>query len=335
MNNFETFAANSAAAQAHEQEIQQTRIGGLGGSDANLLYRIGINGMSAITATDNKRLAIMMGTAELETWSGNAYTNAGHLFEDFALHTIMEEVFDKMDAGKPIEELEREVVMECKLAKNFRTFAHADFTYGTGNVIECKFVQKTLDKVADEYNAQLQWYYMLGAKKVVLYHGTGTAEPFEVDEVDFMCIERDDKVIDALLNGIKTLDKAISKGWTPIVAEKCNLNDATSAVRDAFDKLAKARLKAAAAKAEEEEAKALLVEYMQDFGYNELNGYFDEDGKEHKATLCKPRTTRTFDMKSFNKACERELAKEVADVVSALIEANYKTSVGASVFSYK
>ena len=81
------FAAKVAAsekAQAHAQEIQQTRVGGLGGSDAAILYKVGLNGLSALTATDHKRLAIMVGKAMQDNWNGNAYTNAGHAFEEWS-----------------------------------------------------------------------------------------------------------------------------------------------------------------------------------------------------------------------------------------------------------
>lgn len=216
-NNFEQQIVANEQAQKHAQEIQQTRIGGLGGSDAAIVYKIGLNGLKALTNTDMKRLAVMTGKIEQDNWGGNAYTNAGHLFEDYAESVLP---FDGP--------YEREKVIEQKLAHNFKTFAHADFVSyakGTTNmiVIECKFVQEPTEKVAEKYSAQLQWYYALGAKNVMLYHGTGTVEPFEVAECFTQFIERDENTIAILLNGIKILDEALSKGWEPDACEKSRI----------------------------------------------------------------------------------------------------------------
>ena len=55
-NDFAAQVAATEKAQAHAEEIKQTRIGGLGGSDAAMVLRIGQRGLSALTATDTKRL---------------------------------------------------------------------------------------------------------------------------------------------------------------------------------------------------------------------------------------------------------------------------------------
>ena len=48
-NDFAAHVAADEAAQAHAQEIQQTRIGGLGGSDAALVLRIAERGLAGLT----------------------------------------------------------------------------------------------------------------------------------------------------------------------------------------------------------------------------------------------------------------------------------------------
>ena len=43
------------AITAHEQEIATSRVGGLGGSDAALVYKIGRSGIEGLSNTDKKR----------------------------------------------------------------------------------------------------------------------------------------------------------------------------------------------------------------------------------------------------------------------------------------
>ena len=204
---FAAQVAKDATAQAHAQEIANTRKGGLGGSDAAMVYKVGLNGLLSLSASDVKRLAVMVGTYQAGDWGGNAYTNAGHAFEDYA-----EQVLPFGRYG-----YEREAVLKQPLAKAFDVFAHADFVCGSGHscVIECKYVQQDTAHVVERYYPQLQWYYMLGAQSVHLYHGRGSVEPFEVEEACVQLIERDEQTIAILLNGIKTIDDALCGGWLP------------------------------------------------------------------------------------------------------------------------
>lgn len=289
-NEFMQQIAANEQAQAHAQEIQQTRVGGLGGSDAAMIYKIGLNGMSVLNNTDMKRLAVMLGKAEQDNWGGNAYTNAGHMFEEYAEKTL------------PFGEsgYEREKVIECKLARNFRTFAHADFVTGEMHteVVECKFVQDTTARVIEKYYAQLQWYYMLGAKTVTLYHGTGTAEPFAVESGELAVIERDESAIRVLLAGVKTLDEAIAKGWEPQVCEKVELSNTPAAVQEAFFALSEIKVKEAELKERKEAASSILKEYIEDWGYSTL--YMDGEVK-HQVIYTRASTSMTFDAAKFLK----------------------------------
>lgn len=283
-NEFAAQVAASEKAQAHAQEIKETRVGGLGGSDAAILHKIGLNGLSALSMTDQKRLAIMVGTLEQSDWNGNAYTNAGHAFEDWSAKYINGE---------------REVYMSAELARNFKTFAHADFidTADSANpVIECKFVQMQTNQVINKYYSQLQWYYLLGAKKVLLFHGTGTAEPFDVEETFLRKIERDEAEIDILRNGIKVLDEALSNGWRPEVADKIAVQEAPALVQEAFEKLEEIKEAKKALDEQEKYAKKVLIEYIEGF---ELTGIFAPETKR-QVIYTKASETRTFDVTKFS-----------------------------------
>lgn len=292
---FEQYTETSAQAREHNKEIQQTRIGGLGGSDAEMLLRIGRNGMSALTATDMKRLSVMMAIAEPEPFGGNIYTNAGHAFEDYAESVL--------PVGQT--QLLREEKLEKKLARNFKTFAHADFTYRASaksklfDVVECKFVQKDTDKVAQEYMAQLQWYYIMGANTVTLYHGRGQVDPFDPETIDAVRyeIDRNDETCALILAGVKTLDKAISDGWKPITPDKQSIEDTSCTVRAAFERLRSIKAQQEQLAQEEAEAKAIVESYMMDF---ECSSIYDGEG--NTVVMTKASSSRTFDSAKFLKA---------------------------------
>lgn len=283
-NEFAATCAANERAQAHAQEIKKTRVGGLGGSDAAILHKIGQYGLSALSMTDHKRLAIMVGTLEQSDWSGNEYTNAGHAFEDWSAKYINGE---------------REVYMSAELARNFKTFAHADFIDTADNakpVIECKFVKMQTNQVINKYYSQLQWYYLLGAKKVLLFHGIGTAEPFDVEETFLRKIERDEAEINILRNGIKILDVALSNGWAPNVADKIEVQATPGIVQEAFEKLVEIRDKKKAIDELEKSAKKVLIEYIEGFG---LSGIFAGETKR-QVIYTKPTEIQTFDVAKFS-----------------------------------
>lgn len=294
-NDFAAQVAADAAAQAHAQEIKETRVGGLGGSDAALVLRVATKGLAGLTATDLKRLCVMCGTYVQEDFGGNAYTNAGHAFEDYAENNLPWGIAD--NTPKPYE---REKVMEAKLALNFKTFAHADFAVIEGNdthVIECKFVQQNTAKVVSKYYAQLQWYYMLGAKSVQLCHGTGNVEPFEVLECSLEKVERDNETIDLLLHGIKLLDDALTSGWRPEPMEKEVLSNTPEVIQQAFAELEEVKTLEAELKARKDAAAGMLKQYLEDWGFTGILA----DGSKHQVIYTKGGVSKTFDAAAFLK----------------------------------
>ena len=45
----------------HQQEIESTRRGGFGGSDAKMIYKIGLKGIESLNNTDKIRIAVAKG----------------------------------------------------------------------------------------------------------------------------------------------------------------------------------------------------------------------------------------------------------------------------------
>ena len=175
----------------HKQEIEVTRVGGFGGSDANLFYRVGLRGLSALNNTDKKRIRVAKGMDEYKSIQMNDAMQRGHDFEDF------------YEMSESTSLMSREVLFSADLAKNFKTFFHADFS-DKYYVYELKCVQSP-DNVEKDYEAQLQWQAMISGMKVCLVV-CDSAKRFE-DYNEPIEIVRDENVISILKNGIRLLDE--------------------------------------------------------------------------------------------------------------------------------
>lgn len=207
----------------HQQEIQSTRVGGFGGSDAALFLRIAKkSGVEGLSNTDLYRIAVAMGIKPYVPVSPTEAMQAGHTFEDSYARMLK-------DSGKSFER-EVKLIAECQ-PENFHIFAHADFVFNENVykskskekivlVHECKFIadeSKTADDVAETYKAQLQWYYMLGVENVDLVRGYGDPEHPHTQRIE---IDEDETIIDELKLGIRLLDEAIESGWVPEIEEE-------------------------------------------------------------------------------------------------------------------
>ena len=180
-----------------KQEIINTRVGGFGGSDAKMFYKVGLNGLSALSDTDKRRIAVALGQAEfVETYTTDAM-EAGNEFErwlavnSYTVETGWENNFYlTSDIIKP---------------NNFKIFAHADF-YDDVNkiVVEAKYTSSDIDTTINDYMPQLQWYHMLGVKGVYLIKGN---QGMDFNKHKGRTIKRDDNYINILLEGINTIDE--------------------------------------------------------------------------------------------------------------------------------
>ena len=177
----------------HKQEIEATRVGGFGGSDAKMFYRVGLKGLSALTNSDKKRIMVAKGIDEYKPIYVNDAMQRGHDFEDWYEQTSILEGY----------EVERERKFSNDLANNFETFFHADFS-GNYGVSELKCVSD-VDSAKDDYFEQLQWQNLISGMKVYLIV-SDSALDFEFHK-DAELIPRDEKVIEILLNGIKLIDE--------------------------------------------------------------------------------------------------------------------------------
>ena len=267
----------------NNEELKRSHANGFGGSDAKMFAKIGARGIESLSTTEKKRILVALGKMEADDFGGNVYTEAGHLFEDYCA-----------EKAYTFAGFVREKYMEAEgLAKHFKVFAHADFYCDeTAAVVECKYSQDDTSKVYEDYLPQLQWYYMLGASKVTLYHGWGTVLPFEVVGEMPVTVCKDNDYIYWLQHGIALLDQAIEDGafddYDTTDVTVSEMDEETAAACRALG-IVIARMKEAEKLAEEH--KATLLAWM------EAHGVLNIKGDGFTVSYVSPTTRKTFDTK--------------------------------------
>jgi len=267
-------------------ELKRTREMGLGGSDAAMVYKVGLYGLQSLTNTDKERLAVMTGQKEFVPSFMNQAMENGHLFEDFY------EIFCLKD--KMIYEKEKLLTLKTNL--NFSIFAHADFfTFGTVN--ECKCTKNSIDKTIENYKAQLQWYYLFDeVKNVNLIHHPqiNENEQFSVENITGISIERDNKIIDILINGINLLNDFVEDF---IYEKKEELTEddllfyEKEAVLTLYNKLSEIKRM----EMEAEKLKSDLLQMMKTYGVKSIKS------DKYTISYVPESETRTFDKSKFFK----------------------------------
>ena len=267
----------------NNEELKKSHANGFGGSDAKMFAKIGTKGIESLSTTEKKRILVALGKMEADDFGGNVYTEAGHLFEDYCA-----------EKAYTFAGFVREKYMEADgLAKHFKVFAHADFYCDeTAAVVECKYSQDDTSKVYEDYLPQLQWYYMLGASKVTLYHGWGNVLPFEVVGEIPVTVCKDNDYIYWLQHGIAVLDQAIEDGafddYDTTEVTVSEMDEETAAACRALGVVI-ARMKEAEKLAEEH--KATLLAWM------EAHGVLNIKGDGFTVSYVSPTTRKTFDTK--------------------------------------
>ena len=280
-------------------EIETTRVGGFGGSDAAMFLRIAKKGgVEGLSNTDLYRIAVAMGIKPYVPVSPTEAMQNGHIFEDS---------YEKMLKDSGIK-FDREVkIMPHKLQmQNFAIFAHADFIlytyegkyYNSADyfdaVHECKFIadeSKTADDVAETYKAQLQWYYMLGVKYVDLIRGYGNPEdPITQD----LIIDEDEDIIDSLKLGIRLLDEAISDGWVPEIEEEyaAAMSEKMQSIIHDYERL---KFEKNAIDEKLDELQKQIIEYMAIGNVAKINGTLGTISRTADSVV------ESFDSKKFEK----------------------------------
>ena len=275
-------------------EIESTRVGGFGGSDAALFLRIAKKGgVEELSNTDLYRIAVAMGIKPYVPVSPTEAMNNGHIFEDSYARMLKDSIWA----------VDREVklVAECQ-PENFKIFAHADFVINGKSAVkkfvivhECKFIQdeeKTVDVVAETYKAQLQWYYMLGVVEYVdLIRGYGDPE---YPSTQSLIIDKDEEIINQLKEGIRLLDEAISDGWVPEIEEEyaAAMSEKMQNIIHDYERL---KFQKSTIDERLEELQKLIVEYMTISNVAKINGTLGTISRTADSVV------ESFDSKKFEK----------------------------------
>ena len=272
--------------QAHQQEIESSRVGGFGGSDARMFYKIGLNGLSALSNTDKMRIRVAKGIDEYKPIMQTEAMQKGHDFEDW-----FAEEFSEAMIGTTRE---YRVEPDVKMARNFNVFAHADF-YNIKKkcAIELKCVSN-IDTVQDDYMAQLQWYFMLGCSMVGLIvcdskvdnFGDGLQEPAEV--------EKSKHYIEVLRHGIKLLDD----NWDDLdlkIGDEWDESDLFPSEQREVQLMTSYLQQIKSMEEQIEESKAKLLDMMTKSGVKSIKS------DAYNITVVPPGTTSRFDKKKLLK----------------------------------
>lgn len=281
-----TTASKKELKQAHQQEIEQSRVGGFGGSDAKMFYKIGLNGLSALSNTDKMRIRVAKGIDEYKPIMQTEAMQKGHDFEDW-----WEDWF-----GGAFRDFKREYRVEpdAKLAVNFDVFAHADF-YGMKDkwAIELKCVSN-VDTVQDDYMAQLQWYFMLGCRAVGLVVCDSKAENFDDGLQDNTGVYADEYYIETLRHGIKLLDD----NWDALdlkIGDEWDESDLFPSEQREVQLMTSWLQQIKSMEAKIEESKAKLLDMMTKSGVKSIKS------DAYNITVVPPGTTSRFDKKKLFK----------------------------------
>ena len=280
--------------KTHQQEIESTRVGGFGGSDAALFLRIAKKGgVDGLSNTDLYRIAVAMGIKPYVPVPVTEAMNNGHIFEDSYARILK-------DSGLTDYQREVKLIAECQ-PENFHIFAHADFLLNGKTALkkfvivhECKFIadeEKCIKEVGETYKAQLQWYYMLGVEYVDLIRGYGDPE---CPSIQSLVIDEDENIIDNLKLGIRLLDEAISDGWVPEIEEEfaCAMSEKMQNIIADYERL---KFEKSALDQKLEELQKQIVEYMTIGNVAKINASLGTISRTADSVV------ESFDSKKFEK----------------------------------
>ena len=163
----------------NKQEILETRIGGLGSSDAPMVYRIGERGF--LSDSDKLRIAVMLGLEETKIFSTEA-TRLGTEIEN--------RIFEALKLINPNYVSNPKYVSKTLSERyGFSIFNHIDFELEGDKCVywsENKAViEEDIEKVKQKYIYQLAWHFMLLKEKATMLNKDHYLSLLKYDTNDF------------------------------------------------------------------------------------------------------------------------------------------------------
>lgn len=269
------------------QQQLQLHAEGFGGSDARIFKKIAERGLSALTASDKRRILQALGRAPLGDDFTTAATQKGHAFEQWMAE------LPKIKAGYAAEQC-----LGLARLNNFKVFAHADFySPDGGTVVECKCTHDdNIEDVADAYEAQLQWYYMLGAHRVILAWHPSDRFDFSTDALQLADVHRNDDLVDALRNACHDLDQWITKEGDGLRLTELTATELLPHEQQELTRLGSLIRNMKAIETQINDFKAELLRRMEEGGITKI------EAPDVTITYVAPSVARTFDKKALQAA---------------------------------
>lgn len=282
----------------YKQEIEQTRVGSLGSSDAALVLRVGTNGIDGLTDTDKFRLAVLKGQAERVD-----YKTAAMALGDKIEQTIFDILSKKFPQAKsnPLHEDE-----QMSKYYGFRILNHIDVEVETEDRViwyEIKASKHTTEQVLSDYAAQLQWHWMLlnkcyqkSGKSLQLHlvhYQTGVSENFQASNISIKEIKEDSTVQNALYGGFVELKEYLPKFVYEKPEEMSIRLVGDEQVQVLREEAEQAIIQIKVLEKQIEDFKSALREYMQT---NNIKKIYSDN---YSVTLTPASVAKTFDSKRF------------------------------------
>lgn len=267
----------------HVEEIKATRVGGFGGSDAAMVLAMAerIREGQPLTTAQKHRILQLKGLETRHDFD-SPEIQAGRDFEDEVAKSLEALGWDRETYMTPNPNSSHAV------RQHFKVFAHADFYNPvTNNVTECKWSRKfSHEGLEKHYQAQLQWYYMLGADAVCLT--SDTADGRKTTDV-----ARDAVTVEALTHALETIDEAFPALDLTINEKGINeLPPTVAALLKDIETTTKLMAQ------EEEMLKAKKAELLAYMDGNNLNKVWTDTAS---VTYTAPSSSIGFDAKKFEK----------------------------------
>lgn len=202
----------------HKQEIINTRVGGLGSSDAKMVVAIAERG--TLNYADKERIAVMLGLAEKRQITSKAI-ELGNIIED-AVFDVFKTQFGENIVSNP------RYTMELNL--DYRIGNHIDFEISTDSTliwIEHKSTIHGINQALEDYKYQLAWHAMLGQDKAQAegkqfklmlshYDTNDFAGEFNADKLSIVAVPTNKHYIDKIEEGLLIINEALPAfEWEP------------------------------------------------------------------------------------------------------------------------
>ena len=202
----------------HKNEIINTRVGGLGSSDAKMV--VGIAERETLNYADKERIAVMLGLAEKRQITSKAI-ELGNIIED-AVFEVFKTQFGENIASNP------RYTMELNL--DYRVSNHIDFEISSDSEliwIEHKSTIHGIDQALEDYKYQLAWHAMLGQEKALNegkkfklllshYDTNGWDNEFNADKLSIVEVTPNTHLIDKICKGLLIINEQIPTfEWQP------------------------------------------------------------------------------------------------------------------------